>query len=302
MCVRLYEGHYLTNSTPTITYGHGILSDLYAATEALGTWTFNNINLPGATATFSLDDILTIEGTLTSVADEYAYAQIDVANTVSTTVYPYFMVRYKTSAASNGLAAKVRVVYTDATSDYPLPSSFSTTWKVAKATLTTGKIIDQIRLIADDDPNSVASGTYDVYYDFFLVHAGTFTFPNTQYGSEFTPPPRYATIPIPSRVGDVTQNLGSESATWQASCNLDLGDWKRASDYVNGEVFIDIAHNTFQHPFQWLDTGKEQFKATLETPRFIEHSDSHTLDLLFREYRRSSGSNESYVERFGLNL
>ena len=287
---------------PTITYGLGIITDLAATIEALGTWTFNNTNLPGATLTVENGDYFTIQGTLTSINDEYAYAEIDVANTVNTTVYPYFLLRYKTSAASNGLAAKVRIIYTDASSEWILTESFSTQWKIASGTLTSGKTIDKIQLFADDYPNTIAAGTFTVSFDFILICKGTFTFPNTQYGSEFNPPPRYAMIPIPTRVSDITQNLGSESATWTASCNLDIGSWKRSGDYVKGEVFMDIAHNSYQEPFQWLDTGKEQFKVTLDTLRFPEHSDSHTLDLTFKEYSRSSKSNESYVERFGLNL
>jgi hypothetical protein len=115
--------------------------------------------------------------------------------------------------------------------------------------------------------------------------------------------------------------LGSESATVQVSCDLNVGrinpasveytgdDWKRPqavdteeqTDVVKGQVFMDIAHNSFQEAWQWFDTDTEQFKVTLEHPDF-GREERHRLDLLFREYRRSCGSNETYVERFGLNL
>jgi len=170
-----------------------------------------------------------------------------------------------------------------------------------------------IRFYADEDAADNANGTSQVYYDFLLIHKGTFTFPNVAYGLDFTPPPRYATIPIPSRVGDITQGLGSESATVTASCDLNIdnatNDWKRPqgtlspkTDYVNGEVFMEIAHRTYTEPWQWLDTGTEQFKVTLENPVFRRMGKGHVLDLLFREYRLGCASNEYYYERFGLNL
>jgi len=146
------------------------------------------------------------------------------------------------------------------------------------------------------------------------LYKGTFTFPNVGHGLEYTPPPRYAIIPIPSRVGDITQGLGSELATVRASCDLDIGTWKRlvangysADDYVDGQVFDEISHRTYTEPWQWLNTGTgRQFKATLETPVFryatSGNKTTHILDLLFREYRLSDASNESHVERFGLNL
>jgi len=168
------------------------------------------------------------------------------------------------------------------------------------------KDLKYIRFYAAEDLLDNPNGTYYVEYEFVLLHKGTFTFPNVGHGLEFTPPPRYAVIPIFGRVGDVTQGGGSESATVTCSCDLDIGDWKRTNDYVDGEVFCDIAHNTSSEPWQWLDTGYEQFKATLENPVFRRsvsgNKAQHILDLLFREYRLSDASNESYVERFGLNL
>jgi len=181
-----------------------------------------------------------------------------------------------------------------------LSESSSTTWVTGSATLDTSKgNLLWLWLYANQ-------ATGQVYYDFVLVCKGIFTFPNCGYGLEFTPPARYAMLEIPTRVGDITQNLGSPSATVTIGCDLDVGDWKRSGDHVDGEVFLDIAHNSSSEPWQWLDTGTEQFKATLDTPVFRRESNGNSvrriLDLTFREYRRSSASHETYVERFGLNL
>lgn len=293
---------------PTITYHHEFLDDCNNVTG----WSETEVGLP-STMTVDKDDYFIIEGTCDSAADEYVYYAKDVTNILvgaNTTL----LVRWKTSAASNGLQARIRLTYTaGAPTDITL--GFSTTWTVSKISLAAevGRIIDTVLLFADDNPDTVAAGTFQVYFDFILICRGVFAFPNTQYGIEFTPPPHCALIPILRRVTDITQNLGSESATFTASCNLDISnatnDWKRPqgtlspkTDYVQGEVFIEIAHATYTEPWQWLDTGKQQFKVTLDTLRLPEHSDSHSLDLTFKECSRSSKSDESYVERFGLNL
>lgn len=238
--------------------------------------------------------------------------------TLSPSVYTKIFWRFKTS--SSNLKAKIGLVDSGGHEQIVLPESSSTLFTVGSATIDfdDADLLDHIRLYA----NALASATGTVTYDFVLVCKNIFVFPNTQYGTEFNPPPRYAMIPIPSRIVDITQNLGSESATFTASCNLDIGkllttpsavvesDWKRpqgqdtkaTDENMNGQVFVDISHNSITEPFQWLDMGKQQFKVTLDTLRFPEHSDSHTLDLTFKEYSRSNKSNESYIERFGLNL
>lgn len=301
-----------------ITHGHGYLTDCDDKTDYATTG--NSADPLGSpTLTVLHGDVFQIEGTCDAVADEYVYYQADIsALSISSTTYPNFLIRWKTSASSLGLG--LRAYYTlnaGAIDEYMVGTTtvpeYSSSWKLTTGAITTGKTIDYVTFYADDYPNSVASGTHQVYIDFVLFYAGTFTFPNVAYGLDFTPPPRYATIPIPSRVGDVTQNLGSESATVRVSCDLDIdnatNDWKRPqrtlspkTDYVNGEVFMEIAHLSSTEPWQWLDTGTEQFKVTLENPVFRRMGKGHVLDLLFREKRVSDASNEYYYERFGLNL
>jgi len=300
---------------PTITYGHRFLDDCNKLTGlTYGDWTETDIgNL--LTSSVSVDDYFVMVRTAGATEAYLSYPSEAGANnlSISTLVYTKIYWRYQTS--NSNIKAKIVLVFSDATTQTVLNETSSLSFTTGSATITSGKTIDHIRLHAN-----TAAGT--ILYDFVLICKNIFTFPNTQYGTEFTPPPRYAMIPIPSRIVDITQNLGSESATFTASSNLDIGrlattlstctgdDWKRPqgldseyqTDYVKGEVFLDIAHNTVTEPFQWLNTGKQQFKVTLDTLRFPEHSDSHTLDLTFKEYSRSSKSNESYVERFGLNL
>ncbi|RLC88037.1 MAG: hypothetical protein DRJ03_04005 [Chloroflexi bacterium] len=234
---------------------------------------------------------------ITSSSGNKTYYIEDNIGYVSPSVYTTFLYRYKTS--DTNIKAKIVAVFASGNQTI-LSETSSTTWVKGSATLDTDKgSLTRIRLYANQ-------ATGQVYYDFVLVCKGIFTFPNCGYGLEFTPPARYAMLEIPARVGDITQNLGSPSATVTIGCDLDVGDWKRSGDYVDGEVFLDIAHNSYTEPWQWLDTGTEQFKATLDTPVFRREADGNSarriLELTFREYRRSSASNESYVERFGLNL
>ena len=261
-------------------------------------------------------DVYKITATCDGTGNEYAYYSKTISPTINTTTYNKFLLRWKTSVGSVGLGARVYVGFTSG-SQWILGGttpqfSDADTWKVTSGTLTSGKYVNLIAFYADDYPDTVSVGTYDVSYEFVLFHKGTFTFPNVAHGLEFSPPPKYGIIPIFGRVGDITQGGGSESATASVSCDLDIGDWKRPqdstskTDYVDGEVFYDIAHNSSSEPWQWLDTGKQQFKATLEEPKIRYDKDGktsrRTLDLLFREYRLSCAGNESYVERFGLNL
>jgi len=303
----------LTN--PTITYGHGYLTDCDSATG----WIEDaSPTLTSTSLTVLYGDVFKITGTASAAAQK-TYWEYDITN-ISTDVYSKFLLRYKTQEAAVGLGAKVELVFTSGT-QIILNTTFNTLLSKASGTITSGKTLDKIRFYAVSDAACTAKS---VYYDFLLIHKGTFTFPNVAHGLEFHPPPRYAVIPIPSRIGDITQNLGSESATVTASCDLDIGklsttsssitasDWKRPqgqstkTDYIDGEVFLDIAHNSHTEPWQWLDTGTEQFKVTLETPAFRRtitgNSATHILDLLSREYRLSDARNETYIERFGLNL
>lgn len=309
-------------TNPSITHTHGYLID----TITVADWTESRTLMGVGDAELSVlyDDVIQIKAVSDSTGElEECWYSLTTPIAVSPIVYPKLLFRWKTSDPSLGFGAKIRIKYaTGPTYQTVLGESspeYSTTWKIGTADLLQDKgDITNIFFHAAEDAADNPNGTYYVYYDFLLIHAGTFTFPNVAHDLDFRPPPRYAIIPIPGRVGDITQNLGSELATVTCSCDLDRGDeaftdtlvskWKRPqgeetkTDYVNGEVFVEIAHRSYTEPFQWLDTGKHQFKVTLDDPVFRYAKTGTILDLLFREYRRSSASNETYVERFGLNL
>jgi len=284
----------------SVTNNHGFLTDCDSLTgwsEAAGK------TLTSTSLTVLHNDWFKITGTA-SAADKFTYWEYDFSN-IDASTYKKWIVRGKTSEPANGLGLKVEIVYANPSGTEILFGStpqFTTLMKVWKGTITnsgSATQIDKIRLYAVSD---AACSAKSVYYDFAFLHAETFTFPNVANGLDFQLPPRYAILTPPGRVGDITQNLGTESAMVHASCNLNLSNWKRSGDVVNGEVFYEIAHKSSSEPWQWLDLGDEQFKATLEEPIFRRQGKEQRLDLTFREYRLSDASNETYVERFGLNL
>ena len=292
----------------SITHSHGWLDD--GGSAAL--WDQENpIGIGGADCSISsvYGDYLDISGLLDSgvADDEFVFYGQSVFNggvNVDHTIYNYYMIRYKTSEGSNGLAARVQLSFADATSETILGGGsgvFSQAWTVATGTIAkTTSSVDNVWLWAIE--NGDGAGTHHVYYDFILLSQQPFTFPNVGNHVNFDSSPRNIGVSIPSRVGDVPQNLGSPSATVDVSCDLERGNWKRAGDLADGQVFLDIAHYSTVEPWQWLNIGDKQFKVTLESCSFQLPSSSRTLDLTFKECRVSNAALETPVERFGLNL
>jgi hypothetical protein len=286
---------------PSITFGHGVQVDCNRTSGgAEGTWAEEGAEAANGTFSVLYDDYFDLENTGGAV-DYGIYSGTDL--TLDTDLYKYIKIRYKTSSAS--IKAKVVAEFTGAEGTQTvLAETSSTTFTVATVALDSGKTLDHLHLWAND-----AVG--HVYYDFVFVYKNLFTFPNTQFGKHWIAPQRNVFLDIVSRVTNLYQNLGSYSARFECSCNLDRGTWKRliangydANDYVNAQIVDEISHNSFQNSWNWLNTGMgRQFKVVLDRePTFNDLSDRHSLDLVFREYRRSSASGETEIERFGMNL
>lgn len=290
----------MTTGYPSITYGHALLHDCDTLVTDGGSeskWTETDAN---NIAVWTTDGDV-IQAWVTPTADaQTAKLDYHFPTNPSTTTYPKLMVRWKTpDYASPGVKAGIIVTYDAGSSTFDLGYSALGLFAVDILTLTSGKTVDKIALTVTSD--AATSGNYYVHFDFILVFKGTFTFPNCT-NATFHPPPRNVIVPIPSRVGDITQNLGGLLATFDCVVDLNQGNWKRSGDTWDAEVFYDIIHNNcIDEPWQWLDTGIEQFKATLD-PQFIRNREEHTMDLRFTEYRLGGASGESYIERWSLNL
>lgn len=286
--------------TTTITYHHGKLYDCSSLTEG-GTWTETEDGSTGSVSVTptSAPDYFDIN--IAAATGNKVYIWKSPTFSIARASYPNVTFRYKTSDSS--IRAKIGIVLDGDTANptAALAETSNTNWTSGTYTLTTGTNITQVFLYANQ-------ATGNVYYDFVLL-SKRFTFPHLSEdaGIDVDAPARTAVIGIPGRVGDETQQLGSESATVHIYGTMNTStSWKGAYD-IYGEAFMDIAHNAYQEPWQWLttsDTGKTyRFKVVPVKPFVPNRAKQGTCgeyDLNFVEYRRCSGSNEYYYERFGL--
>ena len=289
-------------SYPTITSGHAPwITDCNDATS----WAEGpGPTLGGTSLTVLYGDYFQIEGTCAGAGNEatyFAYSFVP-AEQFSTDDYPNYLIRYKTSAPSDGVGAAVKANFTIGT-QYLLGEAFipefSANWTLKSGTLDAGKTMSRVDLIANDYPDTVAAGTFQVYFDFILFYKDTFTFPKSNV-ILFLPKPNIANIPIPGREGEILQNLGSEKARvhlWE--------EMMRESTWgtPKGQWFYKIAHEMGGDLWQWLTLPSHscKFKATFDTaPEILFENGKLTFDLWLKEYKLAdAAAMETYQERFG---
>jgi hypothetical protein len=281
-------------ATPTISYGHLVLYDNYSSAQ----WDIAN-HLNGATAVFAntYDDNIDFYVSAGVTATTFIHTSTDgTAETdwgYSSTLYKHLRYRYKVTVNAR---AKITIMLHTAGEVTVLADGGNQDYHTATFDIPTGDYIDSIRIYNH-------TGVGSVIVDFVSIYKDDFTLPNVAHGASFTPPPRYADQGAPMRITDVTQGMGGESATFDCSSDLDVGTWKRTLDTVDAQVIYEIAHELGSTAdFVWLDTGEEQFKATMRKPMINRYGDHRTLDLEFKEYSRCNASHYTYIERFGLNL
>lgn len=295
----------------SITYGHG---DLRECDNKTG-WAETEGGIAG-TLSVLYGDVFEIKcEDVNTPETEYVYYEKNIDN-ISSDTYPKFLLRYKTSVSANGVGARVRLIFTSG-EQWILGGSepqFSTTWKVVSGDITSDKTIDKIQLWADDWPNSIDSGTYYVYFEFVLLHKGTFTFPFV-HTLKIDPELNDVELGIPGRDGDITQDLGSKLTPIYINGEMDVRNedvtppqnpWKitpRGTYGAYGEIFYSILHEASSDPWQWLTSELANFKVRLiKFPLSMERDSKvqRRYELLLKEYRLSDASHETYEERFGL--
>ncbi|MCJ7767711.1 hypothetical protein MUP79_04930 [Candidatus Bathyarchaeota archaeon] len=295
---------------PTITYGHGFLDDCNSTTD----WTKTEVGLSATTHTILNGDYFDLAGTCDDAGDEYMYITRDLtALSLSTDIAPKLLVRWKTSAAANGLQAKIKVWYVGgATTETVL--GFSTLYTTSTVNLTPGKVLQYIRLYADDNPDSLAAGTFHVYYDFVMVCQGVFTWPFTG-GVRLDGYNNIPRLKIINKVGNATQWLGADDSALRVWGDIDSTGvdaagvpqvnqgWHGRWTTKDAEAFYQILHYCFCDPWQWFTSEVGSLKVTMD--HFgIEQSDTcnnllrYELDM--HEYRLGSAHLETSLERFGI--
>jgi hypothetical protein len=272
-------------TAPTITHGQGFLADCNSKTG----WTEESAKTLTATSnTVADDDVFDITGTA-SAAAQHTYWECDLAN-LSSDVYAWIVVRYKTSDASAGLAAKVELVFTDGTQTV-LGTAFSSAWAIKAVAVTAGKIIDKIRLYAVSD--SACGAGHHVYYDFALICRGGFTFPSVSGSLHFEMNNVYADLPIPSRIGDETQYMGMNCPDIVLNGRVDVSTagW----GIPLGEYLMLIMQEASADPFQWFTSDMVNCKVT---PRHLSLDQDgealRTWRFDLKQFSRSGGQQTTW--------
>lgn len=307
---------------PTITYGHKWFTDCNNVDpDGLSEDWSTNENVSGmlaAEAELVVEDgdVFKLAGTTNDAGDEYVYYEypdsggandIDILCTGLK-----FIIRWKTSesASSDGLGARVQVVFDDASTEDLLESTgipqLSSDWTVTTGTITTtGKQIDHVRLYADDNPNSLSTGGVRwVYYDFVVFHTGTFTFPYVSRdgksgGVALKFHNNYAKLKPPGRQGDIKQWMGADSPMLELTGDMDTRTtWKDSLTYI-GQPLIDIFVNADTEPWQWFtcETPNVNCKVVLEDLDLNAVSGSgkkRQWKLLLSKFDQSSGTAASW--------
>lgn len=280
---------------PTITWGHGYLTDCDDATG----WTETESSLVAA-LTVEDGDVFKIEGTCNDAGDEYVHYEKDITD-ISSTLYNKYLVRWKTSAAANGLKAYISFEYDDASFD-DVDLGFSTSWTVSSGTIDTAKTLDKIRFGATDDPNSIDAGTFQVYYDFLMVHVGTFTFPFVDGTEDISLQNNIVYVKIPRRVGNITQYQGADSPIIRLNGKMDTNTSWAASGYTTlGFDLMRILKEMHKDPFQWLTTdllgtsgGCKVTMPKLKISKVAGSKSQRLWELEMRNYSKSGGDASSW--------
>jgi hypothetical protein len=248
-------------------------------------------------------DVFELEGVCDDAGDEYVFYQKDITN-FSSDIYDTAVVRWKTSHSAAGLGAKVRLNFTAGTQSllHATDPQFSIGWKTTVTTITPAKTVDSIDLFAADYPDAVDAGTFQVYYDFILL-CKRFTFPFISETEEIELLNNINYLKLPSRVGNITQNMGADSPIIRFSGKMDdNANWEDSTGLLAGDLFtIWLYQNTENETFQWLSTdllgATGGCKVTI--PRLVLRKvagskSKRMFSMDFRHYSLSSGDAASW--------
>ena len=160
---------FLSGSPYNIETPYGFRDDTFTSG-----WSQFSVGTVNNLSEGSNGDVLTVTFSPGSTGDDYrVWARYGLS--VNTNLFPYLVARWATSAACcTGLGVGIGVVFTDGTGQIVQPTdstSFSTSWTTKAYPLPAGKVVKEIDLYNNDNPNSLASGTYSVYWDYVALAA-----------------------------------------------------------------------------------------------------------------------------------
>ena len=245
MDYELQERHDLTKAT--LTYGHGKLHDLDTMPLGAGDDEWEETDANGIAA-WAIQDKDAFVATVTpTAAAQTANLAYELSTTLTGALYTKALVRFKTSASAAGVKAGLIITYTDASTE-ATDLGYSTTWKVTTATPNPAKTVDKVAFKVTSD-TGVTSGTFYVYFDFFLVCKGVFTFPFVSDTEEAELDNNHVYDKIPSRVGNLTQYNGADSPLIRFTGDMDTStNWGTPL----GRYLVDVWKNSHKERWQWL--------------------------------------------------
>ena len=222
---------------PSLTYGHGYCTDCDSTTG----WAEVE---DGNTGTHTIRDNTFFKLAVSNSAGNKIYFVYNTSDIdISSSVYTKAAFRYVCSSTS--IKAKIVLEFDDATFQTLLGETGVTSLTYGTADITAAKTIDHVRLHANQ-------ATGNVYYDFLLLHKGTFTLPFASDTEELELLNNYAYIKIPGRVGNITQYLGADSPIIRLSGIMDTGTGWHGAGSADGFDLMTIWKQMHSDPFQWL--------------------------------------------------
>lgn len=289
-------------SWPTLTHTHGWKTDCTDTTEAGAAWTKTE---DGNNMTFLAEDsdylrlaVVGIGGNNISYLSwpDEAHAAGEPDIDIDCNTYTKVLFRYKCSNAN--VKAKIVFVFDGGPNETILVDTNTETFTVGSHTLTTtDRQIDHVRLYAN-----AAVGI--VFYDFVLIHVGTFTFPHCTVVEPDFAPIREVNIPVFGKDGGNEQNAGSNLSTIHITADMSQGSWGTPT----GQYLFSIVHNRTSELWQWFTSAEHDiaFKVKIKSFRMPYRHGKLTLDLMLQEYSLASAKplpnwsvTESSSERWG---
>jgi len=252
-------------TAPTITYEHAFMNDMDLASY----WGAKTDSADPLTAVtiVSDGDVITIQGTTDNVADEYVHYNKTTA-AINTSYYTKYLIRWKTSLASDGLGLQVTLFFTAGSgggSQELLEATgipqFSTAWKVTSGTITPGRVIETVRITANDYPNNCTNGTSSVSLDFILLCRNVYTLPYVTDVTELEITPRYADFGT-GRIGDMSQYGGEESPIIHLSGDIDQATTWHGDTTMDAEKMYRMCRDAYADPWQWFTSDLIHCKVT----------------------------------------
>lgn len=211
---------------PAITYGNGFEEPCMDASR------YQEVE-DGCSATLSV-----IEGGIFDInvteagGNKIVYYHLANAISVSSSTYKKITFRFKMNNAN--IKAKIMLIFSSGAQTV-LPETNTQVWYTYTIDITTAKTIVDIRLYA-------TQSTGHVYYDFALIHKGTFTLPDFE-NFTFDNNKRKAILGPPTRGGDIQQDLGLLSSDLVIDGVMKAGETWGGSTYKYGEYLLEAWRN-----------------------------------------------------------